>query len=50
MRTAYVIIRFRVRPVDNFPVFRDAGIYDEPILATINPLDELHVLRGGQGG
>jgi hypothetical protein len=41
VRTAYVIIRFRIRPEDNAPVFRDAGIYSEPTLTTINPLDEL---------
>jgi hypothetical protein len=39
MRTAYVIIRFRVE--GGVPVFKDAGIYSEPSLTTINPLDEL---------
>ena len=39
MRTAYVIVRFRL--VDDVPVFRDAGIYGESPLTTTDPLGEL---------
>ena len=35
MRTAYVIVRFRL--VDDVPVFKDAGIYGESPLTTTDP-------------
>jgi hypothetical protein len=41
MRTAYVIIRFRVE--GDIPIFKDAGIYSEPCLTSDHPIGELQI-------
>ena len=42
MKTVYVIIRFRME--ENIPIFKDAGIYGEPVLTSIDPLGEVQFM------